>query len=176
MARTIITQKDIEPPRIAMRLKTQLDEMRQEEVSGSQPERQEADESTKVISADKSKKYAADQSSETKADNYTSRLLKYIPAEVIALYVTLDAIIRSSEDISIWIYWSVFVFGVAATYLYLHRVEKVTKQVQLLISAGAFIVWVFAIGGPFSHLAWYQPIYGGLLLPIYTFLAAIIEA
>jgi hypothetical protein len=176
MSRTIITQKDIEEPQIAKRVTTQLDYMLTEDVGGVQPEAEEVDESTKVISVDKFNKYAAEESLDPKVDNYTSRLLKYIPAEVIALYVTLDAIIRSSENISIWIYWSVFIFGVVATYLYLNRVEKVTKQIQLLISAGAFMVWVFAIGGPFSHLAWYQPIYGGLLLPIYTFLAAIIEA
>ena len=109
-------------------------------------------------------------------DNYTSRLLKYIPAEVIALYITLDAIIRSAEDISILIYWFVFLFGMIGTYLYLWRVAKVSKKIQLLISVGAFVVWVFAIGGPFTTLSWYEPIYGGLLLPMYTFVTAIIEA
>lgn len=70
----------------------------------------------------------------------------------------------------------IFVFGLIATYLYLWRVEKVKKQTQLHISAVAYCVWVFAIGGPFVHLAWYDPVYGGLLLPAYTFLIAVIEA
>jgi hypothetical protein len=45
----------------------------------------------------KSEKPVIDQSPSVplEADTYTSRLLKYIPAEVIALYLTLDAIIRS---------------------------------------------------------------------------------
>ena len=109
-------------------------------------------------------------------DKYTSRLLKYIPAEVIALYLTLDALIRTSEQLPISVYWIVFVVCLVLTYFYLHRVEKVDKNIQLLISVVAFCVWVFAIGGPFVYLNWYQPIYGGLLLPTYTLLVAIIEA
>jgi hypothetical protein len=157
-----------------MDIPPEVDEV--EDIETSAAAEETIEEATKILPADKSQAQLSDQLLETKADNYTSRLLKYIPAEVVALYVTLDAIIRSSEDISIWIYWAVFIFGILGTYLYLWRVEKVTKQIQLLISAGAFIVWVFAIGGPFAHLAWYQPIYGGLLLPVYTFLVAIIEA
>ena len=109
-------------------------------------------------------------------DKYSERLLKYIPAEVIALYLTLDAIVRSTEQIPILFYWGIFVFGIAATYLYLWRVEKVNKKAQLVISVGAFIVWVFTLGGPFTHLSWYDPIFGGILLPMYTFMIAIVEA
>jgi len=74
------------------------------------------------------------------------------------------------------VHWGIFIFGIAGTYLYLWRVEKVKKQTQLLISMAAYCVWVFASGGPFVHVSWYDPIYGGLLLPIYTFLIAIVEA
>jgi hypothetical protein len=55
-----------------------------------------------------------DLKSET--DTYLTRLLKYVPAEVIALYLTLDAIIRSSQEIHLFIYWFVFVFGIIGTY------------------------------------------------------------
>jgi len=109
-------------------------------------------------------------------DKFTSRLLKYIPTEVIALYLTLDALIRSSDQVPLGVHWLAFLFGIMGTFLYLWRVEKVTKTLQLVISAVAYCVWVFALGGPFVHLSWYQPIYGGLLLPVYTFLIPIIEA
>jgi hypothetical protein len=110
------------------------------------------------------------------ADTYGSRLLKCIPAEVVVLFLTFDGIIRSSSKISIYVYWGAFVFGIVATYLYLWRLQKVRKQLQLFISAAAFCVWVFAMGGPFSHLSWYDPLYGGLLLPAFTFLIPLIEA
>lgn len=109
-------------------------------------------------------------------DTYTSRLIKYIPAEVIALYLTLDTLIRSKGELHLAMYWGVFLFGIVATYLYLWRVQKVNKQLQLLISVIAYCVWVFAIGGPFVHLSWYDPLYAGLLLPSYTFLISIVEA
>jgi hypothetical protein len=110
------------------------------------------------------------------ADGYTSRLLKYVPAEVVALFVTLDALIRSSDDVRLPVYWGVFLVCLVGTYLYLWRVAKIRKQTQLLISTVAFAVWVFALGGPFAQLGWYEPIYGGLLLPIFTFAVAVYEA
>ena len=109
-------------------------------------------------------------------DDYTSRLMKYVPAEIVALFITLDTLARSSSKIPALVHWGILVFGIVGTYLYLWRIGKVRKQMQLHISAVAFCVWVFAIGGPFSQLAWYDPIYGGLLLPAYTFVVAIIEA
>lgn len=112
----------------------------------------------------------------SKQDDYISRLLKYIPSEVIALYLMLDALIRSTGEIDFLLYWTIFIFGVIATPLYLWRIQKVNKNFQLLISTLAFFVWIFAIGGPFVYLSWYKPLYGGVLLPIYTFLISLIEA
>lgn len=39
---------------------------------------------------------------------------------------------------------------------------------QVLISTIAFVVWVFAIGGPFASLDWYKPVYGGIALILVT--------
>jgi hypothetical protein len=108
-------------------------------------------------------------------DSYTDRLTKYIPAEVVALYLTIDALVRSSPHFPAAFYWAVFLFCLFGTYLYLWRIEKVRKKLQLHISGGAFAVWVFAIGGPFAHLGWYDPIYAGILLPMFTFSVALIE-
>jgi hypothetical protein len=116
-----------------------------------------------------------DSSTSQALDSYSDRLIKYIPAEVVALYLTLDALIRSAPQISIYIYWAVFTFCFFGTYLYLWRIQKVKKQLQLHISGGAFVVWVFAMGGPFAHLGWYDPIYAGILLPMFTFLVALVE-
>lgn len=109
-------------------------------------------------------------------DSYTDRLLKYVPAEVVALFITLDALARSSADIPLFVYWAIFLFCMAGTYLYLWRVAKVRKHAQLAVSTVAFVVWVFALGGPFAQFDWYTPIYGGLLLPIFTFAIALYEA
>ena len=113
-----------------------------------------------------------------KSDSYSDRLMKYIPTEVIALYLTFDTIIRSSSGGSTssnLIYWIIFFFCFIGTILYFIRMEKVRSVVQIIISVGAFAVWVFALGGPFLEFSWYNTLYGALLLPAYTFLIPLIE-
>lgn len=108
-------------------------------------------------------------------DTYTSRLLKYIPSEVIAVYLTLTALLRASAAPDRMLEWLVFAFGVVVTPLYLWRVQRVWKPLQLVLSTVAFVVWAFALGGPFLSLTWYTAVYGGLLLTAYTFLIPIIQ-
>ncbi len=108
-------------------------------------------------------------------DGYATRLLKYIPSEVIALYLTLTSLLKSSGDTGLPLEWIVFAFGVLVTPLYLWRIQRVHKPLQLVISTGAFAAWAFALGGPFASLGWYTPTYGGMFLSIYTFLIPVIE-
>jgi len=110
-----------------------------------------------------------------KEDDYKSRLLKYIPAEVVAVYLTLDGVVKAAASqlplkATLWV---VFCVLLIATPLYLWRVAHVTKKPQLAVSTVSFAVWVFTLGGPFAGLGWYQPAYGALLLPLYTFLIPI---
>jgi hypothetical protein len=110
-------------------------------------------------------------------DDYQSRLLKYIPAEVIAVYLTLDSVLRSARNqipLQLWL-WVIFAVLLVGTPLYLWRVSKVTKKGQLIISTIAFAVWVFALGGVFASQAWYRPVYGALLLPLYTFFVPVLS-
>lgn len=111
-----------------------------------------------------------------KPDDYLTKLIKYIPSEVVALYIALYGIASAAkEEISfVFISWLIFVIGIIGTVLYLWRVAKVSHCLQLIISTIAFVVWVFALGGPFSSLPWYHPVYGALLLPVYTFFIPII--
>ncbi|MGG6242150.1 hypothetical protein ACQ4N7_26330 [Nodosilinea sp. AN01ver1] len=46
---------------------------------------------------------------------------------------------------------------------------------QTAISTGAFIVWVFALGEPFSSLSFYRPLYGSLLLIFCTAFVALLD-
>jgi hypothetical protein len=112
---------------------------------------------------------------EVKVDDYSTRLLKYIPAEVVAIYVFIDSIIKQSAAPDAGLMWIVFVVMVILTALYIWRVQKVEKWAQVLICTLAFAVWVFSLGGPFALLAWYKPIYGAVLLPLFTFAVGVIE-
>lgn len=107
-------------------------------------------------------------------DYYMAKLIKYIPSEVIALYLTLDAIVRSTKEVNPLLYWFIFIFGVIVTPFYLWKINRIRKKLRLIIPTIAFFVWVFAMGGPFVHLDWYNSIYGGVLVPIYTFITYLI--
>jgi hypothetical protein len=61
------------------------------------------------------------------------------------------------------------------TPLYLFFVQKVKKAKQLILSTLSFAVWVFALGGPFTLLSWYDPLYGALLLPVFTFTISLFQ-
>ena len=106
-------------------------------------------------------------------DSYYNKLVKLIPAEIIALFLSLDTITKSANYKTLE--WFIFAFCFVGTYLYLQRVTKVTKKNQIFISLGAYCVWVFAIGGPFAKLIWYDSIYAGVLMTCYTFLIPIFE-
>lgn len=111
-----------------------------------------------------------------KPDEYVDRLIKYIPSEVIALYITLSGIATAAANQIAFkpILWIIFIIGIIGTILYLWRIAKVTNYKQIAISTIAFIVWVFALGGPFETFSWYNHVYGALILPIYTFFIPII--
>lgn len=118
-------------------------------------------------------------SSTTKADGYLERLLKYIPAEIVAVFILVQGLVEQMDhdsDPFKPILWGVFLVFAILTPLYLWRIQKVTKITQLVISLVAFVVWVFALGGPFTTLEWYVPIYGEILLPIFTLVIAIVVA
>jgi hypothetical protein len=109
-------------------------------------------------------------------DKYKDRLLKYIPGEVVTLYVTLMSLLATASGVPGWLDWAVFGVGLIATPYYLNRNLDVKDRTQLTISTVAFVVWAFALGGPFKmHFDWYHPIYGGLLLPAYTFFAGLVK-
>lgn len=115
---------------------------------------------------------------EASIDDYKTKLIKYIPAEIIAAFITIDGIIRSVAQPPVAAYWILFFTLLVLTPLYIWRVttepNKPPAKEQIFISTISFFIWVFALGGPFNYLSWYQPLYGALLLPIYTIVVPII--
>jgi len=133
---------------------------------------------SKDIKSGSSPKVLGGDTVPTGKDQYVDRLLKYIPAEIVTLYIFVLGIIQNlrgsgeKEDI----HWIVFAVFCILTYLYLRKMLHVAKIQQLIISVLAYAVWVFALGGPFALYGWYNPIYGEILLPIFTFGIALVEA
>ena len=111
-------------------------------------------------------------------DGYFDRLFKYIPAELVAGYIFVLGVVKQltdADEIKLF-QWSLFIVFCILTPLYLWRVQKVRKTQQHIISLLSFMVWVFALGGPFALSGWYNPVYGEILLPLFTLIVAIWEA
>ena len=112
----------------------------------------------------------ASPSVEMRPDDYTDMLLKLIPAEVVAVWVTVSGIIASASNVPAWLPWVVATVMLVLTPLYLRRVAKITKLRQVVLSTIAFVIWIFSLGGaPFEVLTGGNHLYGAMLLPIYTF-------
>jgi hypothetical protein len=111
-------------------------------------------------------------------DNYADRLFKYIPAEVVAGYVFVLGLLKQLSGVQekTIIGWLLFIVFCLLTPLYLWRIQKVKKIQQHIISLLSFAVWVFALGGPFSSYPWYNPVYGEILLPVFTLMVAVWQA
>lgn len=109
-------------------------------------------------------------------DNYLSRLFKYIPTEIIGVFIVTDSILKSQEYYNVILGLIVFVTLLIITPVYLFKVQQVTKYSQLVISSLCFVVWSFSIGGPFVAASWYDPIQSALLLPVFTLLISLYEA
>jgi len=111
-------------------------------------------------------------------DGYFDRLFKYIPAELVAGYIFVLGVINQLTDTAKvkFLHWALFIVFCILTPLYLRRLQKVRKIQQHLISVVSFIVWCFALGGPFALYGWYNPVYGEVLLPVFTLIVAIWEA
>lgn len=116
------------------------------------------------------------------ADDYLSRVLKHIPSEIVMAYVAIDGILRTSYNPNIlserqtlqMLLWITLCVLTVLTPLWLLRVMGVRRPSQLFISTLSIPVWLFALGGPFALLDWYEPAFGAIVLPLYTLIIPII--
>lgn len=113
------------------------------------------------------------------ADDYRDRLLKYIPADVVAIYLTLTGLIKSADPKTTPVQtlgWIVFGVLLVVSIPWQRKVVKIEKWGQIAIGTGAFVVWAISLGGPFATaLDWYRPLYASMLLALYTFLIPLLE-
>jgi hypothetical protein len=116
-----------------------------------------------------------------KNDGYFDRLLKYIPADVVGIWLTGSGLIQGQAGVDrVGALWLLFVTGLVGSAVWTHKQTresgKSTAWRQIALSCGSFVVWVFAIGGPFAELSFYKPFYGSFLLFIYSVVIAWLPA
>ena len=112
-------------------------------------------------------------------DSYFDKAVKYIPADIVAAWVAVTGLVSSARDVPRQaILWVAFGIGLLLTACWTWKQAAAPGRrppvTQAVISTGAFAVWVFALGGPFQHVPG-QPVYGSLLLILYTLVVALID-
>ena len=111
-------------------------------------------------------------------DDYVSKLAKAIPAEVIALYLGVINAVPVKDPSYKTAVWTVAAVTALCTPLYMYlatrEAGKPTSWPQIWIATGVFPIWVYATGGPFTTLSWYEDKHwvGAIVLSFVTFLAA----
>ena len=114
--------------------------------------------------AKKGKKRPAKAPQVTEDDLYT-RLLKYIPAPLIGLYLmAVNAILSGSDgETEKWLLWGAFAVVAIAVAVFLRR-RGVKRDSQIAVSVLAFIAWAAASPGPFQIWGDWRQLYGTLAL------------
>jgi hypothetical protein len=105
-------------------------------------------------------------------NSYLDRLMKMIPAEVIALYLVGAGMIPEGQSIAIAVWAVVCLIGVVMLRVYGTADaanHKPADWTHTLICAGAFVLWVYSIGGPFTAFNLHVPWLGSLFVLAYTF-------
>lgn len=114
-------------------------------------------------------------------DSYAEKLIKYIPADILAAYVAIAGITESNNP-PLWLTWGVFGVLLALTPLYVCYVKTQpagfvsSKMFHWVTACLAFTAWVFALGGPFAAtFTWYQPYLGSVVLILTTLIIPVME-
>lgn len=110
------------------------------------------------------------------ADDYLGRLLKYIPAELVALYLAAKGVVpsnRPDSNVTLWVIAGV-TWILVPVYMYTVNTKEggVPLPWQIFLASVAFPVWIIAIGGaPVTGIAWFSShqFVGSLLLMFVTF-------
>jgi len=115
-----------------------------------------------------------------KADeqDLSQKIASYIPIEVVAAWTALNGVLVSLDSKNI--YWAVFIILGILVPIYIWRFTKEpglpAAKFQIIGATGAYIVWVFAMGGPFTKIDGftYNPAYGTIVLAIYSVVLVIL--
>jgi hypothetical protein len=114
-------------------------------------------------------------------DKYSDKLIKYIPAEVITLFMVINPLLitysKQKPESGEILHWFIFCIFLILTPLYLWRVEEVNNPSQLMISTLAFGTWVFGMGGPFTYIPFYveSPLLISIFVPLIIFSIPLID-
>jgi hypothetical protein len=110
-------------------------------------------------------------------DDYITKLLKYIPIEILGAYLFMQTVVNSNVTTknahAIWLLCLLIGAGIL-TFAYDRWVLSIVRVTQQLMSVLAFAVYVFAMGGWFATTGWYHQWYASIAVPTFVVLVGII--
>lgn len=117
----------------------------------------------------------AGEDKKEKGQEFGERVAKYVPAEIIATYLTLLSFVLAGTDADsdrrILFLGIIFLVGLIFTPLYIRSLPGITKvkRYHYFLSTAAFVFWAYSIpGGFFDDLGIYDQVAAAILLAIFT--------
>ena len=115
-------------------------------------------------------------------DGYLGRVAKYVPSEIVALYLPLIKFIESSgateaKSLRLWLYGTSFLVFVVLTPIYFTKLAKPDDglRVQRVVSTIAFVFWAYSLGGIFSELGIQNDLIAGVSLILFAAISGAIK-
>lgn len=119
-----------------------------------------------------------------KDQSYFERLVGYIPADILAAYMTFSGILADEPSNPVWLHWAGFIaLLILAPFYCIYRPTDPPPMLYAnktyycaAASTLSFAAWCFALGGPFAAtFDWYRPVYGSLVLILTALILPILE-
>jgi hypothetical protein len=111
-------------------------------------------------------------------DDYLTKVVKYIPVEVLAAYLfmagVIDSNVTNKHDHAIWL-GGLLIGILVLTIPYDLQVLNVVRWQQVAMSVVAIAVYVFAVGGWFATTTWYHQWYASIVVPVFGLVIAILK-
>jgi hypothetical protein len=113
-------------------------------------------------------------------DTYFDRVIKYIPTDIVSAWVAVTGIVKGAGAgvPTNAVLWGCFVFGALLTPFWTLKQTQMEgvppAWLQASMGTVAFVVWVFAMGDPFTSLSFYHQLYGSLALIAFTLISGLI--
>jgi hypothetical protein len=108
--------------------------------------------------------------SATDIKEYFDRVAKYVPAEVVAAYVSANGVATLARNPGT-LFFFIFLACLVCTPLYITRFTSTRKEAwtNSLMAMAAFVVWAYATGGGLTkHIGWYDAPTASVILVLFT--------
>ncbi len=103
----------------------------------------------------------------TKENDYRTKLLKLIPAEIVAAYLSIDNIIPEGGNRA-WLLTGASLVLLMVLPFYLRVILKVVSFGQIAATMVTFIIWVYSLGGPFNEWDYFNKPLAAVILILWT--------